>query len=48
MKHVKGFLIYVAIVATVALTVFISWLKEDEDETDERIGYESGRYEHHD
>ena len=44
MKQVKGFMLYVAIVATVVLVVFITWLKK-EDPTDERIGYESGRYE---
>ena len=44
MKQVKGFMLYVAIVATVVLAVFINWLKK-EDPADERIGYESGRYE---
>lgn len=41
----KGFLIYLAVTATVALAVFIHWLKEKKDKDEERIGYESGRYE---
>ena len=47
MNQIKGFLIYIALIATVALAVFINWLKEEED-SDERVGYESGRYEHED
>ncbi len=41
----KGFLIFIAITATVAIAVFINWIREEKDSTDERIGYESGRYE---
>ncbi len=48
MKQVKGFILYVAIVATVVLAIFINWLREEEDIVDERVGYESGRYEHND
>ena len=43
--EIKGFLIYISIVAIAALTVFINWLKVGKDTIDERVGYESGRNE---
>ncbi len=46
--QVKVFVLYIAVIAVVALTVFINWIKEEEDIIDERVGYESGRYEHED
>ena len=48
MKQVKGFVLYLAMITAVALAVFINWLKEEESDADERVGYESGRYEHED
>ena len=42
--HIKGFLMYICMVSSILLACAINWLKE-EDPTEERIGYESGRYE---
>ena len=42
--QIKGFLMYICVVASVLLAYAINWLKQ-EDPADERIGYESGRYE---